>query len=304
MPENNMKKTIVGLGEVLWDILPQHTQLGGAPANFAYITSLLGDDGVVASRVGEDALGRDALDQMSKLELPVNAVQIDNTHPTGTARATINSRGEASFEITEGAAWDFLEWTTEWQLLAEHADAVSFGSLAQRSPRSQSTIRRFLAASKPDAVRIFDVNLRQSFYSPEIISESMKLADIVKVNHEELPRIIEMCQLEYVDASSSARHLIESYAVKLVCITRGNGGSMLVTKTSTDDHSGFHVKVADTIGAGDAFSAGLVHHYLRGAALEVMNDEANRVGAWVASQVGATPVPKNGILRESLAEIR
>jgi fructokinase len=297
------RHTVVGLGELLWDLLPAGKQLGGAPANFAYITSLLGDAGIPASRLGQDELGEEAIRRLGQLGLPTDSIQRDTQHPTGTVKVEVDRTGQPRFEICESVAWDFLSWTSQWQKLANQADAVCFGSLAQRSATSRSTIRCFLQATRPDAVRVFDVNLRQSFYSAEVLSVSMKLATIVKLNHEELPRIMELFELEHRTEELSAQRLVELYDLKLVCITRGNGGSLLTTRDASHAHQGFRVKVADTVGAGDAFTAAMVHEYLRGASLQHMNEAANRIGAWVASQVGATPGIKPGGLERTLAEV-
>jgi fructokinase len=297
------KKRVVGLGEVLWDILPERTCLGGAPANFAYIATLMGDEGIVASRVGEDAWGVDALRRMKELGLNADHVQTDAQHATGTVNVEIDGEGLARYEIHHPVAWDFLEWTHDWQQLAESADAVCFGSLAQRSEQSRAAIRNFLLASA-GAVKIFDVNLRQSYYSREVLEESMRLANIVKLNDEELPRIVELINLAHENELASARRLIGTYDLKMVCITRGARGSLLVRGGDVSEHSGFRVQVADTVGSGDAFTAGLVLEYLQGASLDRMNEMANRSGAWVASQVGAMPIPKGRSLEESLAEIR
>jgi fructokinase len=298
-----MKKKVVGLGEVLWDMLPERTCLGGAPANFAYITTLMGDQGIVASRVGEDSPGIDALRRMEELGLDIDHVQTDRAHPTGTVSVEVDGQGLARYQIARPVAWDFLEWTPHWQHLAEQADAVCFGSLAQRSEQSRSTIQRFLDAST-GAVKVFDVNLRQSYYSQEILAESMKAADIVKLNDEELPKIMRLGNLPHTDERSSAHRLMEAYDLKLVCVTRGGRGSLLVRDGNVSEHKGFRVKVADTVGSGDAFTAGLVHEYLHGAPLGLMNEVANLVGAWVASEVGGMPCPKRGALEHSLAEIR
>jgi fructokinase len=297
-----MKKKVVGLGEVLWDILREQTCLGGAPANFAYITTLMGDQGIVASRVGEDSRGVEALRRMEELGLDIDHVQTDGKHPTGTVNVEVDGKGTARYDIAHPVAWDFLEWTLGWQQLAEEADAVCYGSLAQRSGESRATILRFLGASAR-AVKVFDVNLRQSYYSREILAESMKLADIVKLNDEELPKIMSLSQLPHKDERSSAQRLIDAYDLKLVCITRGGRGSLLAQCSDASEHPGFRVTVADTVGSGDAFTAGLVHEYLHGASLDLMNEVANLVGAWVASQVGAMPTPKRGALEHSLAEI-
>ena len=299
-----MKKKVVGLGEVLWDLLPERTCLGGAPANFAYITTLMGDHGIVASRVGEDSRGLHALQRMEELGLDIEHVQTDRQHPTGVVNVAIDDNGTARYEITHPVAWDFLSWTPDWQHLAETADAVCFGSLAQRSEHSRVTIRRFVNAMSSHAVKIFDVNLRQSYYCQNTLAESMKLADIVKLNDEELPKIMALANLPHKDEMSSAKLLLDSYNLKLICITRGSRGSLLVRSGDSHQHSGFRVRVADTVGSGDAFTAGLVHEYLQGASLELMNEVANLVGAWVASEVGAMPAPKKGALEHSLAEIR
>jgi fructokinase len=299
-----MKKRVVGLGEVLWDVLPERTCLGGAPANFAYITTLMGDRGIVASRVGEDARGLDALCRLEELGLDIDHVQTDREHPTGTVSVEVDEDGLPRYEIAAPVAWDFLEWTPDWQQLAESADAVCFGSLAQRSEVSRSTIRKFVAAASPDTLKVFDVNLRQSFFSAETIAESMRLADIVKLNDEELPRIMQLSKLVHQDELSSARSLLREYDLKVVCVTRGGRGSLLVKEQDCSVHPGFRVQVADTVGSGDAFTAGMVHEYLQGASLDLMNEVANLVGAWVASEVGGMPTPKRGALEDSLAHIR
>src|SRR5271170_1830797 len=303
-----MKKKVVGLGEVLWDVLPERTCLGGAPSNFAYVTTLMGDQGIVASRVGEDSRGLDALRRLEELGLDIDHVQTDRERPTGTVKVELDNKRQARFEIANPVAWDFLEWTLDWQHLAETADAVCFGSLAQRSEASRATIRRFLKATAQGAVKVFDVNLRQSYYSQEILSESMKLADIDKLNDEELPKVMSLGRFPHSstnnDELSAARRLIEAFQLKLVCVTRGGRGSLLVRGGESSEHPGFRVRVADTVGSGDAFTAGLVHEYLHGASLTLMNEVANLVGAWVASEVGAMPTPKRGALENSLAEIR
>jgi fructokinase len=294
---------VVGLGELLWDLLPAGKQLGGAPANFAYITSLLGDAGIPASRLGEDTLGVEAIGRLGELALSAEFIQKDGDHPTGTVKVEVDGSGQPRFEISESVAWDFLEWTPQWRKLAEHTDAVCFGSLAQRSERSRSTIRTFLSALRPSTARVFDVNFRQHFYTAEVFSESLKLATVVKLNHEELPRIMHVFGLEHHGEKDSAQRLLSMYALKLVCVTRGDHGSILVSADEFDEHPGFRVRVMDTVGAGDAFTAALVHGYLRGTSLAQINETANRVGAWVASQSGATPAVKPGYLAQTLAEL-
>jgi fructokinase len=285
------KRTVVGLGELLWDMFPAGKQLGGAPANFAYISSLLGDRGVVASRVGQDALGREAMARMQGLGLETGEIQTDPSHPTGTVELTVDTAGQAKFEFKQSVAWDFLEWPSKWGVLATDCDAVCFGSLAQRSPRSRETIQAFLQAAHKSAVCVFDVNLRQCFHSAELLSGSAKLAHIMKLNHEELPVVAKLFGYESADEKSAARWLQKKFNLRLVCVTRGARGSLMLTESEEAEHPGFPVKVADTVGAGDAFTAALVHHFLRGASLAAMSEAANQLGSWVASQVGAMPVP-------------
>jgi fructokinase len=297
------KNIVVGLGELLWDLLPAGKQLGGAPANFAYITTLLGDEGIPASRLGDDSLGSEAIRRLTELGLPTEFIQRDADHPTGTVKVEVDRSGQPCFEISESVAWDFLAWTPHWRSLAQQADAVCFGSLAQRSQTSRDTIHQFIQATRPGAVRVFDVNLRQHFHSVEVLAESMKLASVVKLNHEELPRIMRMFEVEHRSEVDSARHLLSAHDLKLVCVTRGSNGSLLVANNECSEHPGFHVKVADTVGAGDAFTATLIHGYLRHTPLPQINETANRVGAWVASQSGGMPAPSLGSLTQTLQQI-
>ena len=281
--------SVIGLGELLWDVFPKGKELGGAPANFAYMTSLLGDQGIVASRVGSDALGRTAGRRLERIGLRSKYLQIDTKYPTGTVKVQVDPAGQPTFEIAESVAWDFFEWTPEWQRLASTADAVCFGSLAQRSSQSRATIRSFLKEVGRGTTRVFDVNLRQAFYSADTLAESMKLTDIVKLNQEELPVVVKLLGHTFQDDERAARWLRDSYNLRIVCVTRGARGSLLVSGNDVSEHPGCRVVVADTVGSGDAFTAALVYHYLRRGSLATLNEAANRMGAWVASQTGATP---------------
>ena len=285
-----MKKfTTVGLGELLWDTFPAGRQLGGAQANFAYMTNLLGDDGIVASRVGNDELGEAAKHRLEHLGLGTSCIQLDPTYRTGVVQVQVDSKGQPTFQIAEPVAWDAFEWTPAWQALAQKADAVCFGSLAQRSPQSRQTIFSFLKTIRPQTTRVFDVNLRQSFYSAQTLADSAKHADIIKLNHDELPTVVQLLGFPFHDEESAAQWLRHTFHIKLVCITRGAAGSFLVSEYAKHEHPGIRVHVADTVGSGDAFTAALVYHYLRRDPLAVMNEAANRMGSWVASQTGATP---------------
>jgi fructokinase len=297
-------RNVVGLGEILWDLLPSGRQLGGAPANFAYCSHLLGDRGVVASRVGQDELGTEVRQSLLALGITDQFLQVDPEHPTSTVQVQVDAEGQPRFEIVDRVAWDFLEWTPTWKALAQSADAVCFGSLAQRHSQSLETILKFLDATRPDALRIFDVNLRQNFFSAEVIRESMKRASVVKLNHEEAPRIANLLSISAPDPNLFYAELVRKFDLQLICITRGINGSLLCTKNDTLEHPGFTVQVADTVGAGDAFTAALVHEHLRGSSLQQMNETANRMGAWVASRNGAMPkLPEVG-LAQALADLR
>ena len=288
----------VGLGEVLWDVLPDGKKMGGAPANFAYHSTLLGNEGVVCSRVGSDDLGRELVERLERLGLDPKYIQVDPEHPTSTVQVKVNENGQPDFTITGDVAWDLLEWSDGWHELAERADVACFGSLAQRSEQSRRTILQFLRSMRKEALRIFDVNLRQSYFSAEVLGESMRLAEIVKLNDEELPRLVSLLGLESSNLEGEAQLLRREFGLNLVCVTKGARGSLLATEEETSEHPGFEVKVADSVGSGDAFTAALAHHYRRGSSLDKANRAANRMGSWVAGRNGATPRVDSHVLRE------
>jgi fructokinase len=231
------------------------------------------------------------------LGLDGSYLQRDNQHRTGTATVEVGPDGQPRFDITRDVAWDFIEWTALAEALAKRADAVCFGSLSQRGLRSRETIQRFIAETRNDAVRVFDANLRQAFYSADVLTRSAEAATILKLNHEEIPILLQALGGPAGDALRSARWLCRRFALKLVCVTRGSSGSLLVSNSEHSEHSGFTVAVADTVGSGDAFTATLVHHYLRGSNLATANEAANRMGSWVASQRGATPAPDPEVIQ-------
>ena len=280
---------VIGLGEVLWDLLPSGKVLGGAPANFAYMASVLGDQGIVASRVGNDDLGREACTVMRELGLNTTYLQHDGQHETGTATVSIDTNGQPNFTIKNSVAWDFLEWSPRWEELSSRADVVCFGSLAQRSESSADTIERFLKNTPKNTLRICDVNLRESFYTQEVLRRSFQYADIVKLNDQELLQVSYLFELGIGDYETLAQRLLHLWELRLVCITCGSRGSLLVTQGETVEHKGLQVTVADAVGAGDAFTACLAHHYSRGHSLQEISESANRFASWVATQRGATP---------------
>lgn len=296
--------TVIGLGEVLWDLLPTGRVLGGAPANFAYMATVLGNRGVVATRVGADDLGREALHLMQEFGLDTTCVQKDETHATGTATVSLDGAGQPKFTIKQFVAWDYLEWTPAWEELSSHADVICFGSLAQRSPTSATTIQRFLKKIPKTALCVCDINLRQSFYTRELVRQSLELAHIVKLNEQELLEVSFLLGLGIGTEEILAKRLLREFGLRVVCVTRGHRGSLLVAEDKLVEHRGVPVKVADAVGAGDAFAACLAHHYVRGLSLEEISDLANRFAAWVATQTGATPAISPEQLRNIFSDAR
>jgi fructokinase len=301
---------ILGLGELLWDMLREGPRvgavpidesmsmelLGGAPANFAVTAGRLGNHAAILSRIGRDDPGRRAIDVLDPLPVDASWLQVDRVHETG--RVTIVFEGaQPSYTIHEPAAWDFLELSDEWVHLAERADAVCFGSLAQRSRKSRQTIQMLVAQTSSACIRIFDANLRAPFYSSEVIEESLELATVLKMNDAEMPLMLGMLGLPADDGPApdrlrlDAEQLLESFpTLSMVAVTRGEHGSLLVKRGEWHDHPGIAIRVADAIGAGDAFTAALTHYMLRGTDLATLNEAGNRWGAWVASQAGGMPV--------------
>ena len=293
-----MPYKIVGIGEVLWDVFPHSRNLGGAPANFAYFVKKLGQNGLVASKVGDDLMGKEILDSLFKLGLAGDFIQIDSEHPTGTVDVKIDDNGQPDYIINKNVAWDFLEFSDRWKKLAKEADVICFGTLAQRSLKSCRTIIDFLKMARSSTIKVFDINLRQNFYSLKTIVQSLKLATILKLNTEELGIMKNL--MGYSSEKNDInfyRRLMNEYGIKLVCLTRGEDGSLLMDESDYYDHPGYKISVADTVGAGDAFTAAVVIRYLDGGTLEEMSSSANRLGSWVSSRTGPTPVLDEEIKR-------
>ena len=283
--------TIVGLGELLWDCLPEGKKLGGAPANFAYHATVLGNTGITATRIGHDALGNDAKAILERSGLDTSYIQIDASHPTGTVDVKVDAKGHAEYVFASDVAWDHIELSDAWKDLAKRTDAVCFGSLAQRNAPSKEAIRAFLHTLPATTLRIFDVNLRQNFYDTETIDASLKLCDILKLNEQELPIVAQLLDIEWTDEKETLEHIRERYDLELVCYTRSDRGYYFLTQVQCCDHPGYRVSVADTIGAGDAFTAAVAHYWLQGAPLNDIAMAAGKRGAWVATQAGAMPDP-------------
>jgi fructokinase len=290
---------MVGLGEVLWDLLPSGKVLGGAPANFAYMATVFGNRGIVASRLGNDDLGHEAYLAMNNVGLDTSYVQVDALNETGVAGVLLDSEGQPNFTIKKDVAWDFLQWTPAWEELSSRVDVVCYGTLAQRSQTSASTIERFLQNTPSDALCICDANLREHFYSVDSLRRSFQFADIVKLNEQELFQVSSSLELGGTGEIEISKKLLRAFDLDLVCVTKGARGSLLVSEREQSAHAGIDAEVADAIGAGDAFTACVAHYYLQGRALDEISELANRFAAWVATQVGATP----SVSEEQLAQI-
>jgi fructokinase len=264
----------------------------------------LGNHAAILSRIGRDELGRKAVKQLEPLPAYTSFLQVDPAQETG--RVTVSfEHGQPGYTIHQPAAWDFLELTGEWVQLAERADAVCFGSLAQRAAESRRTIQALVAQTPASCVRVFDVNLRTPFFSGEVIQQSLELATVLKMNDTEAPQVLELLGLPISEESApellrlAARRLLREFpSLGMVAVTRGAHGSLLVTREEEHEHPGIPVHVADTIGAGDAFTAAITHYLLRGASLTTLNEAGNRWGAWMASHSGAMPALPEAVRAE------
>jgi fructokinase len=279
---------VVGLGELLWDLFADGKTLGGAPANFAFHAAQLGHEAFVASRVGRDALGRQMLDELAQRQLDASAVQLDDSHPTGTVPVQVGSDGTATFSIVPDVAWDYLEDAPALHDLVRRADLVCVGTLAQRGEQTRQAIQRLLGSCQRTV--LFDANLRHRLWSADLVEACLSHTSIAKVNEREWSRLVELRLVPTgVDPIGGGRALIRRFDLDLVCITRGSTGCLLVSANDAADHPGFPATVVDTVGCGDAFAAAIAHGWLTGQTLDEMARSANRLGAWVASHRGATP---------------
>ncbi|MBY0524464.1 MAG: carbohydrate kinase [Gemmataceae bacterium] len=279
---------IVGLGEILWDLFPGGKQLGGAPFNFTFHCHQLGHESYMVSRIGDDQLGREIRDAVGPLGLNSMYLQSDDQHPTGTVRVEVDAQGQPSYTITPKVAYDYLGWDDRLHILFSQASAVCFGTLIQRSALARQTVQHALRAAQASLI-VYDINLRQSFYNREIIEESMRASRWLKLNDVELKRLHEMLGLKRQGDAGALAQLRKRYGLELVCLTRGAHGCLIQTADEEIAVPGLPVVVADTVGAGDAFTAGLVVYTLEGRTLDDAAVFANRLAAQVASLVGGTP---------------
>jgi fructokinase len=279
---------VVGIGEVLWDLLPSGKQLGGAPANFAYHASALGAEARIVSRVGRDANGRELLQRITELGLSTDCIELDPAAPTGTVSVELAADGQPKYTIHENVAWDYIKAEPAARRAVADANAVCFGTLAQRSETSRASIRALVSLSPSNALRIFDINLRQHFYSRELIEQSLALANVLKVNDTELALLAQMFGITG-DMRAQMNGLAAGYKLRVVACTRGAHGSLILADGRWSDHPGVPVKIADTVGAGDAFTAAMALGLLRAWDLDDINHGANQIASFVASCPGATP---------------
>ena len=285
----NNDGVIIGVGEVLFDLLPEGKQLGGAPANFAYHATCLGGNGVAVSAVGCDAFGDEIIEILTAKGVNHHIARVDA--PTGTVRVTLDERGIPCYEICEGVAWDKLQLSDEVLSLAGRCDAICFGTLAQRSETSRKAIYSLIEAipAERDALIIYDINLRQHYYSKELIETSLRYCNILKINDEEFATVATMLELATDDFEVGARKLIEQYRLRMVIVTCGEKGSIIITKDEVSQLDTPKVKVVDTVGAGDSFTAALCVALLQGKPLREVHRKAVEVAAFVCSNAGAMP---------------
>jgi fructokinase len=308
----------VAIGELLWDLLPTGPRLGGTTANYAILSSRLGAKSTLVSCVGEDELGREALTRLLAVSselaagdgvgrFDASAIQISEELPTGTVSVTLDAAGRPRYEIDQPVAWDGIQAPPQLLELAQRAGVVCFGTLAQRLATSRDSIRAFVEATPADCVKVCDLNLRQPFCTEEVLRWCLQHTTLIKVSDEELPEVGRLLRNEGIgrgfphegageeeltaSAVASAEALLAlAPNCHFVAVTLGPHGSVIASRgDGWDRHRGFPVKVVDTIGAGDAFTAGLTHAYMRGASIAQMNAVSNLCGSYVASQSGATP---------------
>ena len=291
-----MKRFIVGLGEALWDMLPEGKKIGGAPANFAYHAAQFGMDTLAVSALGDDDLGNEIAQKFAEKKLNVLMPRVP--FPTGTVQVSLDAQGVPTYDIKEGVAWDNIPFTPELEEVARNCRAVCWGSLAQRNEVSRNTIHRFLDATPKDCLKIFDINLRQNFYNEELLLESFKRCDILKINDEELVTIGRLFGYPGLDMTNKCWLILGKYNLDALVLTCGVNGSYVFTPGAMSFLETPKVEVADTVGAGDSFTGSFCAAYLSGIHVSEAHRLAVETSAFVCTQNGAMPtLPKNFIDR-------
>ena len=282
-----MNKVIVGLGEALWDCLPDGSKLGGAPANFAYHASQFGNEAYAISAIGNDALGDQTLKEFDEKHLKYVMPRVD--YPTGTVQVELDEEGIPTYDIKQNVAWDNIPFTPEIENVAKHCGCVCFGSLAQRNKISRDTIHRFLDTTPMSCLKIFDINLRQNFYTKEIIQESLKACDILKINDEELVTIGRLFGYPGLDIENKCYLILGKYNLKMLVLTCGTNGSYVFAPGVKSFQPTPKVEVDDTVGAGDSFTGSFASAILAGMPIKEAHKLAVEVSAFVCTQPGAMP---------------
>jgi len=280
---------VVAVGEVLWDLLPGGAQIGGTSANFVCHARELAETVALASAVGDDDLGREILRRMASRGVETSGVAVLPEKQTGIVEVTVDGAGMPTYRIVEDVAWDHIPWNETVAGLASTADVVCWGTLAQRSTGSRSTVLRFLDQVGSETLKVFDINLRVPDPDRGMVEESLRRADVVKLNDEELPRVVELCGLVANGVPEQLAELSERFGIRVLALTRGGAGSVLWSAGQVSDHPGYPVSVVDTVGAGDAFTAELAIGLWSGLGLDVVNGRANRRAAAVCAHAGGTP---------------
>ena len=282
-----MENYVVGLGEALWDVLPEGKKLGGAPANFAFHAGQFGLNAIAVSALGEDKLADETIQQFDDKKLPYCLPRVP--YPTGTVQVTLDDEGVPTYDIKENVAWDNIPFNEEVLHVAENARAVCWGSLAQRNVVSRQTIYKFLDATPKDCMKIFDINLRQNFYTKDVICESMKRCNVLKINDEELIIIGRMFGYPGLDIENKCWLILGKYDLDMLVLTCGVNGSYVFTRGSMSFQPTPKVDVADTVGAGDSFTGTFCASTLEGMPVAEAHRRAVRVSAYVCTQNGAMP---------------
>ena len=281
-----MKNTVVGLGEILFDVFPERKVLGGAPANFAYHISQFGFNGYAVSAIGGDLLGKEILKNLEEKEL--NYIIEKTDFPTGTVKVQLDKRGVPTYEICENVAWDNIPLTSRIENLAKNTQTVCFGTLAQRSEVSRNTIHSFLSLMPEDSLKVFDINLRLNYFTKGIIEESLQKANALKINDEEIVKISDMFGWQGTEVEVFER-LLTTFGLKFMILTKGTAGSWVINTEKESFLPTPKITIADTVGAGDSFTAAFVASYLMGRTLEESHQLAVEVSAYVCQQHGAMP---------------
>ena len=282
-----MGKFVIGIGEALWDMLPEGKKLGGAPANFAYHACQFGLEGMAVSAIGQDSLGEEIVEALEAHHLPYHLDRVE--YPTGTVQVTLDQQGVPQYEIKTDVAWDNIPYTKELAALAADCKAVCFGSLAQRNAVSRESIGLFLQAVPKDCLKVFDINLRQDFYNREVLEDSFRRCDILKINDEELVVISRMFELPGLSMEDKCRSLIKTYNLQMLILTCGVNGSYVFYEGGLSFLDTPKVTVADTVGAGDSFTGAFVGSLLNGKTVPEAHETAVKVSAYVCTQSGAMP---------------